>query len=74
MKRANRPLLSACKELSHPTQQVQKKKKIRQTAIACHTRLDGQHCPLRTHHGAFSMAEKPSEDINSRLFLKNKKG
>jgi hypothetical protein len=19
----------------------------------CHTRLDGQHCPLRTYHGAF---------------------
>jgi hypothetical protein len=38
------------------------------------TRLDGQHSPLRTYKGAFSRAEKPSEDIKWRLFLMNIKG
>ncbi len=44
------------------------------SAEGCHTWLDGQHCPLRTYHGIFSRAEKPSEDTNGRLFLMNKKG
>ena len=55
-------------------------KKGSQTAIticrglSCHTRLDGQHCPLIIYQGVFSRVEKPSDDINSRLFLMNKKG
>ncbi len=45
------------------------------SATGCHTRLDGQHCSLRTYHGGFfSRAEKPSEDITQRLFLMNMKG
>jgi hypothetical protein len=51
---------------------------MRKTAITicrgCHTRLDGQHCPLRTHHSVFSRVEKSSGDTNIRLFLMNKKG
>ncbi len=35
------------------------------SAEGCHTRLDGRF---------FSRVEKPSDDINSRLFLMNKKG
>ncbi len=33
----------------------------------CHTQMDWQHCPLITY-------QKPSDDINSCLFLMNKKG
>jgi hypothetical protein len=44
------------------------------SAEGCHTPLDRQHCPLRTNHGVFSRAEKPSEYINSRLFLMFEKG
>jgi hypothetical protein len=40
----------------------------------CHTELDGQHCPLRPYHGIFFKGGKPSEDMNSHLFLMNKKG
>jgi hypothetical protein len=42
--------------LSHPTQKVQIQTKRRQTAITegCHTRLEGQHCPLITYQGVFS--------------------
>jgi hypothetical protein len=57
--------------LSHLNQKVQIKKK---SALGCHTRLDGQHCPLRTYHNVFLRLEKPSEDKNSRLFFMNKKG
>jgi hypothetical protein len=39
------------------------------SAEGCHTRLDGQDAK-----GAFSRVEKPSDDLNSRLFLMNKKG
>ncbi len=42
-------------------------------AAACHTRLDGQYCPMRTYHGVFSRAEKSSDDITRCLFLKNMK-
>jgi hypothetical protein len=41
-------------------------------AEGCHTRLEGQHCPLITYQGIFF--KKPSDDINSHLFLMNKKG
>ncbi len=34
----------------------------------------GSICPLRTYHSFFSRAEKPSENINTHLFLMNKKG
>jgi hypothetical protein len=64
--------------LSHPTQEVQIKKKCAilplLSAEDCHIQLDGQHCRLRTYPGIFSRVEKPSEDINNRLFLMNKKG
>ncbi len=40
--------------LSSPTQQVQIQKNFTRrhvlSAEGCHTRLDGQHCPLRTYH------------------------
>jgi hypothetical protein len=36
--------------------------------------MDGQHCPLIKYQAFFSRAEKPSDDINSRLFLMKKKG
>jgi hypothetical protein len=38
------------------------------SAEGCHTRLDGQHCPLITNQGVFSGVEKHSDDINSCLF------
>jgi hypothetical protein len=64
--------------LPHPTQQVQILKKwaklILLSAAGCHTRLDRQHCLLRTYHRIFLRLEKPSEDINRHLFLMNKKG
>jgi hypothetical protein len=44
------------------------------SAEGCHTQLDGQPCPLITYHGFFPRAEKPTYDINSRLFSINKKG
>ncbi len=44
------------------------------SAEGCHTPQDGQHCPLITYQGAFSRVEKSSDDINSHLFLMNKKG
>jgi hypothetical protein len=46
------------------------------SAEGCHTRLDGQHCPLITYQGVFFKGgdKKPSDDINSWLFLMNKKG
>jgi hypothetical protein len=37
-------------------------------------RLDGNHRPMRTYLGIFPRTEKPSEEINSCLFLLNKKG
>ncbi len=40
----------------------------------CHTQRDGQHCPLITYQGVFLRGEKPCNDINSQLFLMNKKG
>jgi hypothetical protein len=43
-----------------------------QSAESFHTRLDGQHRPLDIR-AFFSTVEKPSYDINSRLFLMNKK-
>ncbi len=33
-----------------------------------------QHCPLRTYHGVFTRAEKPSENISQRLCLMDMKG
>jgi hypothetical protein len=36
--------------------------------------MDGQHGALITYQGIFLRVEKPSDDINSRLFLMNKKG
>jgi hypothetical protein len=33
-----------------------------------------QHCPLITYLGVFSRVDKPSDDINTNLFLMNKKG
>ncbi len=38
------------------------------SAEGCHTQLDGQHCPLITYQSVFLWVEKPSEDINNRLF------
>jgi hypothetical protein len=44
------------------------------SAAGCHTRLDGQHCPLRTYLGFyFKKGKKPFEHINSRFFLMNEK-
>jgi hypothetical protein len=66
--------------LSHPTQKVGIQTKRAPTAITtvsaegCHTQMDGQHCPLITYQGVFSRVEKPFDDINSSLFLMNKKG
>ncbi len=40
----------------------------------CHTQKDGQHCPLIMYQSVFSRVEKPSDDVNNRLFLMNKKG
>jgi hypothetical protein len=40
----------------------------------CHTQIDGQHSPLITIKVFFSRVKKPSDDINSHLFLMNKKG
>jgi hypothetical protein len=50
---------------------------VRQTAVLSadvyHTRLDGQHCPLRTYHGIFSRAEKHSEaDFDEQERVKRK--
>jgi hypothetical protein len=42
------------------------------SAGGCHTRLDGQHCPMIRE--VSSKVEKPSDDMNSHLFLMNKKG
>jgi hypothetical protein len=36
--------------------------------------MDGQHCPLIKYQAFLSRVERPSDDINSRLFLMNKKG
>ncbi len=44
------------------------------SAEGCHTWLEGQHCPLITNQGVFFQGGEPSADINSRLFLMNKKG
>jgi hypothetical protein len=62
----------------HPTQHVKIQNKVRQTAI---TIFSGQAhptgwaaLPSEKNHTVFSRAEKPSEDVNSHLFLMNKKG
>jgi hypothetical protein len=39
------------------------------SAAGCCVRLDEQQSPLRTYHGLFLRAEKPSEDISWRLFF-----
>jgi hypothetical protein len=44
------------------------------SAEGCHTQLDVQHCPLITYQGVFSRVDKPSDDINTNLFLMDKKG
>jgi hypothetical protein len=44
------------------------------SAEGCNTRLEGQHCPLISYQGVLSRVGKPSDDINSRLFLLNKNG
>ncbi len=55
--------------------QIQKKCTILPflAADCCHTRLDGQHCPLRTSQLYFK-AEALSKGINICLSLINKKG
>jgi hypothetical protein len=48
--------------LPHPNNKLKIQKNGRNGHLqqSCHTRLDGQHCPLRTYHGVFfSRAEKP---------------
>jgi hypothetical protein len=39
------------------------------SAVGCFVRLDEQQSFLRTYHGLFLRAEKPSEDISWRLFF-----
>jgi hypothetical protein len=57
--------------LSHPTQQkFEFKQKLPLLSAAL---LDGQYCSLITYQGVFSRVEKPSDDVNSSLFLMNKK-
>ncbi len=72
---ASQTAITICSRLSHPTHQVQILRKCAKqpllSAEGCHARLDGQHGLLRM---GFSRAEKPSEEINSCLFLMNKKG
>jgi hypothetical protein len=59
----------ASRGLSHPTQKGAKLPLLSEEG--CHTRLDGQHCPLITYQGIFF---KASDDINTCLFLMYQKG
>jgi hypothetical protein len=64
--------------LPHPTQQVQILKKVRQTAITICSRLSHltRWAALPSDNIAqrfFQGQRYPSEDINSHLFLMNKK-
>ncbi len=72
MKCAKQLLLSAAGSHAWPSKlKILKKcaKRSLLSAKGCHIQLDGQKCPLRTYRaGFFQRAEKPSEDINSRLF------
>jgi len=57
-------------------EQPNKKKGAKQPLLStegCHTQVDGHRCPLRTYLGIFLRVWRPSEDINSHLFLMNKK-
>jgi hypothetical protein len=65
------------RELSHLTQKVwiQNKKGLPLlSAEGCHTRLDGQHCPLITYQGVFFKGGETLWWHKSRLFFRNKKG
>jgi hypothetical protein len=64
---ARQPAITICIGLSRQTQQFKFKKKVRQTAI---TNCRGLSHPTGS---AALPSEKPSEDINSGLFLMNKK-
>ncbi len=51
-----------------------KKFKLKEKCAKLTILSSGLHCPRRTYHGIFSRAEKSFDDINSYLFLMNKKG
>jgi hypothetical protein len=69
---SKQPLLSA--EVCHTRHRKFKFNKVSQTAITiCTDWMAALLCKNMIRH-FFSRAEKPSEDINSRLFFMNKKG
>ncbi len=64
--------------LPHKTQQVQNlKKKFPKlpllSAAGCHTRLDGQHCPLKTFDGVFSKGGETLWGHNTVFFMNLKR-